>query len=83
MAYTMSAGELTAGFGLLGRLNILIRYKVVKDNGNSVLIKHLVEARLFKLIYCNGGGNIVTQNNIKVCAYKLTCSYTFKTRMGG
>ena len=66
MLYAMRTGKLTAGLGLLRRLDILIRYKVVKYDCHPVLVKYVVKSRLVELIDGNGSCDIVAENAVKI-----------------
>ena len=78
----MLAGKFPALLGLLSSLDVLIGHKVVQDNGNAVLVKNLVEARLAEFLDGNGGGDVVAQNQVQLGGNQLARNNGVKPRVG-
>ena len=72
----MFGGKFSDTFALLGRLNILIRNKMIHHQSNLILIKH----RFFRhfgihLLDRHRRGNIISQNQIQIRLDQLSCRH--------
>ena len=76
-------GKLPALLGLGSALDVLIGDEVVQHDGDVLLIKHTVEARLLELVDGDGGGDVVAQHDIQLCVDELACLDLGKARVGG
>ena len=82
VADAVTAGEFPALLGLLGGLDVFIGDEVVQDDGDTVLIKDLGKAVLCKFVDGNRGGDVIAQDDVQLCADKLSCLHRFQPRMG-
>ena len=82
MADAVLAGELPAGFGLLGSLDILVGHKMVQDDDHLVLVIDPVKACFFELIHRHRGSDIIAQNNVQLGLNQLSGAHLQQTCMG-
>ena len=82
MADAVLAGELPAGFGLLGSLDILVGHKMVQDDDHLVLVIDPVKACFFELIHRHRGSDIIAQNNVQLGLDQLSGAHLRQTCMG-
>ena len=64
--YLMLPGILTYTLAVFRRLDILVRDKMIHDQGDLVLIKHLIAPELIHLSDCDRSGNIISQYQVQV-----------------
>ena len=83
MGDALSAREFAGDLGLLGGGDIFVGRVVVGDEQHSFGVEHLVNADFSNLLDCNGGGNVICQNQIKIAFDQLTRYDFLQSSMGG
>ena len=79
----MATGKITAAFAVFRRFNILIRYKMIHDKGDLILIKNRLPVHLFHFVYGYWRGNIISQHQIQIRFDQLSRLYLRKPRVSG
>ena len=82
VADAVGAGEFSALLGLLGGLDVLIGDEMVQNDGDLVLIKDGVETGLGELIDGHGGGDVVAQDDVQLCADQLSGNHVIQAGVG-
>ena len=82
VADTVLTGKFPALLALLGRLDVLVGDKVVKDDGDFVFVEYGVKAVFGKLVDSHGGGDVVAQHDVQLGPDQLTGIYVVKPRVG-
>ena len=81
VADAVRAGEIAAGFGLLGGLDVLIGDEVVEDDGDAVAIEDLGEAGFVEFVDGDGGGDVIAEDDVQLCADQLSCGDLLEARV--
>jgi len=77
------AGELPYDLGLLGRLDVLVRRVVVRDQSDLVRIEHGVDADLAELADGDRGGDVVGEHQVEVALDELARHDPVQARVSG
>ena len=62
IGYLMAAGKLPAALAVLSRLYILVRDKMVHNQGNLILIKYGLSVHLLHLVNGNRRSDVISQH---------------------
>ena len=64
--------ELSHAFAVLCRLDVLIRYKVIRNKSDFILVKDTLDLEFLHFLNCNRACDVVAQHKIQICFDQLS-----------
>ena len=81
VGYVMFECKFPDTLAMLRTLDILIRYEMIGNQGDLILIEHPVHLHLLHFLYCNGTGNVVSEHQIQIRLDQISGLNPFKSGM--